>query len=297
MNSRLLYVLAAIVAVGGVFVLKFLSETPAASSPEEKIVSAQATSPQPSSSEESSPASTPVPTPNPEETSKNLVQRIQAELSSNKDPDSNIELKKLLDELVKIDPQAAAHLAESIPPGPLRGNVMRRVAQDWAVQDPQGAENWAGQLHDPDERIQTLSQVCYQVAQASPAQAVQDVQHLELKEQKNPVLYDVAQQWAAKDYPAAYAWASQQPPGEEKDQLMSRMVYVQSQTDPENAAKTVVEQISPGTVQTEAAITVIYQWAKTDMPGATAWVETFPPGPLRDRAEKELAGIAMSQKQ
>jgi len=57
----------------------------------------------------------------------------------------------------------------------------------------------------------------------------------------------------------------------------------------------VVKQIPPGLTQTEAAIMVVHQWALRDPAGAASWVESFPEGPIRDRAVNELKGLARLQ--
>ena len=54
----------------------------------------------------------------------------------------------------------------------------------------------------------------------------------------------------------------------------------------------VVEQIPPGSIQTEAVISVLHQWFLRDMAGAAAWVDQFPAGDLKVRAENEMSGIA-----
>lgn len=73
---------------------------------------------------------------------------------------------------------------------------------------------------------------------------------------------------------------------------MGRLAYVQSQNEPAAAANLVLEQIPPGPIQEEAAITVLHQWGGRDLASATAWADQFPPGTLRDRAEAELRGLA-----
>ena len=74
------------------------------------------------------------------------------------------------------------------------------------------------------------------------------------------------------------------------------MILVQAQTDPASAGALVAERMPPGPAQDEAAITVATQWARRDMDGAAAWVASFPPGPLQQRAEAQLAALAGEQK-
>ena len=170
---------------------------------------------------------------------------------------------------------------------------MRVVAQKWAAANPEAAAKWVARLADSNERDTMLSCVCFQVAEADPRQAIQ------ILEQQGPgndrremMLGNLAQQWAAQDLQAATTWASSYPAGENRDNLFLHIALAQSQTDPAEAAQMVAEQISPGPIQEEAAMSVLQKWAMQDMAGATAWAAQFPAGECYDRARTELAGIA-----
>jgi hypothetical protein len=167
--------------------------------------------------------------------------------------------------------------------------------RDWARQHPEEALTWA--LHQPDgpERHEVLADVCFQLAQSDPASAVSMAQQFHLGQGQGAVTENLIQQWAGEDINAAYSWLQEQPPGEEKDSLMMSIAFVWSQTNPADAAQLVVEQITPGTVQTEAAMTVLHQWAQQDISSAIAWANQFPAGSLRDRALAELSGIESRQ--
>lgn len=77
----------------------------------------------------------------------------------------------------------------------------------------------------------------------------------------------------------------------QKNHLFGRIAFVQSQTNPEEAAQLVVDQMSPGPTQIEAAISVMHQWALRDANAAMAWAEAFPPGDLLDRAINEVKNV------
>ena len=49
------------------------------------------------------------------------------------------------------------------------------------------------------------------------------------------------------------------------------------------------------TFQTKAAMSALFQWAARDLAGAKAWTDCFPPGPLRERAQNELAAMTARQ--
>src|SRR5205085_6627404 len=151
--------------------------------------------------------------------------------------------------------------------------------REWARQNPHEALNWlqsadAGQARDTVAEI-----VCARVAESNPAEAVS------LAERYaggcSNLLENLVHQWAGRHEPAATAYAISKPPGEERDRLLSRVAFTRSKENPIEAAKLVVEWISPGQVQNEAAISVLHQWALRDQNAALAWAQTFPDDGLR----------------
>ncbi len=195
--------------------------------------------------------------------------------------------------LMAVDSGAAASFAESLPAGPVREEALRRASQGWASKDPGKAEEWAAGLSDEIERQSVLSNVCTQVAQADAAKAIGIAERNGLD--ATEVADNLAQQWATQDFTAAAAWIRERPAGERREQMIMRLALVQSATAPAEAARMVVEEIPEGHIQTEAVISVIYQWARRDMAGAREWVGLFPESDLRTRAENELSNIAAYQ--
>jgi hypothetical protein len=103
---------------------------------------------------------------------------------------------------------------------------------------------------------------------------------------------DIALTWAGKDLADALSWAASQPAGNQRDEIMARVAFMESRTAPEAAANLVIDEIPPGPAQDEAVISVLHQWAIQDFASAKAWAELFPSGPVRERALAELSGIA-----
>jgi len=162
--------------------------------------------------------------------------------------------------------------------------------RQWAKRDPSAAWDWALKQPDDDRRVEMLEELCYQLAQdGDPARAVALADKLNLT--SHGTLANLEQQWAQNDLPAAREWAVAKPAGDGKNELLERVAFVWSSSEPENAAQFVVEKMSPGNAQTEAAISVLHQWALRDFKGAKAWVELFPEGEIRERAVNELAGV------
>ena len=220
-----------------------------------------------------------------------LVRRLNAAAQSG-DPAARNRFEVLLAKLMRRSPEAAARFAQSLGVGNPREQAMHRVTQLWAVQNPAGAENWARQLDDPAERASALKDVCFQLARTDAAQAVAKAENYHLDAASGTVLVNLVQQWAEQDSSGAAEWIKARPAGNEREQMLWRLAIVQCATAPAEAVRLVTEQIPAGPLQTEAAISVLHQWAIRDLAGARAWVALFPAGAIRDRAEVELSGVA-----
>jgi hypothetical protein len=161
--------------------------------------------------------------------------------------------------------------------------------REWARNNPTAALNWALKAEEGAQREAVVETVCPQLAQTDPAQAV------DLAERSGPscsnLLENMTLLWAQRDERSAYEWAANKPLGEERDRLLGRIAFAESASNPKEAARLVAEEISPGTAQEEAAVSVVYQWAQLDSNAAKAWAQSFPPGTLRDRAISEVENV------
>lgn len=201
-------------------------------------------------------------------------------------------LTKLLPVLVARDAHAAARFAELYTSRQMREPLLRGVAHLWAAQDAAGALAWAETLSDINERDATISDVCAQVALNDAARAVQMRERYAPSTEPDAALENFMQQWATQDLQAALQWTAARPQGKQRDLLLERIAFVQSQTEPSNAARLIVEHVPEGQVQTEAIMTVLHQWANRNPAAAAEWVDRFPQGALRQRANAELMAIA-----
>lgn len=195
-------------------------------------------------------------------------------------------------EWVRSDPAGASRFVETHGIASMREELLRQVSQLSAAQDSTTAENWAEQMADVTERNTALTDVCIQVAQANAPQAILIAERHSLDDAAAQVLENVVQQWAHQDFANAAAWVLQRPEGEQREQMISRLAVVEAQTNPAEAARLIAGQMSPGRAQEEAAMSVVNAWIQKDPGSAAAWVQCFPAGPIRDRAERELANAS-----
>lgn len=146
-------------------------------------------------------------------------------------------------------------------------------------------------MTDVEERRVTLAALCVRWAKTDPIDALALARELRLEDMSGAVQVDIIQQWAMKDLAAAYACVEKEPAGEQRENLLARVAFVWSQSQPSVAARLVTEQIAPGPAQAEAGISVLRQWALRDFAAARAWAERFP-ADIRERAFEELNSIS-----
>jgi hypothetical protein len=162
--------------------------------------------------------------------------------------------------------------------------------RDWARSYPNEALAWLSDAPDSKQRATIAEIVCPQLVRTNVEQAISLAERCYAGDTNvmQNLLDNLAQSWAERDESAAYAWATSKPPGENRDRLLQRIAYTQANSDPVSAARLVAEQISPGEIQSEAAISVLHQWAQRDTAAAMAWAQSFSVGDLHDRAIKEV---------
>lgn len=161
--------------------------------------------------------------------------------------------------------------------------------RDWVARDPYAAAEWAAQQPAGESRDAVLVAVCYEIANVNPAEAVALAEKHALT--NHATLANLAGQWAQQDLRAAHTWVLAKPAGEQRNELAARVGFVWSASEPSAAAEFVIREIPPGSTQTEAALSILHQWALRNFDAAAAWVELFPDGEIRDRAINELAGV------
>ena len=167
--------------------------------------------------------------------------------------------------------------------------------RDWARNFPAEALAWLQNAPDGTQRVAIAEIVYPQLAQTNAAAAVALAENSlggGASDVAQNLLDNLAQQWAGQDLQAASAWALAKPAGEQRDQLLQRIAVVEAKSNPAEAGRLISEQMSPGQIQSEAAISVLYQWTRQDAAAALVWAESFPPGDLRERAINEVKNVS-----
>ena len=228
------------------------------------------------------PAGEPVRKDRPQADPTELLERVRAAMAS----DDPATVFSHLAALVRADPQAAARFAESNHDAATREMFLHRVVQLWSGRDASAALAWAAVLTNPAERNALVTDVCLQLAERDPAEAVRA-----FGDHPQGGLEVLVQRWAERDFSAAREWALSRPAGEQRDHLVARIAFQQVHDSPLEAATLAADEIREGKTQTEAVMAVLHQWAKRDPAAAAEWIALFSEGGLRTRAANELEGI------
>ncbi|MEO5914559.1 MAG: hypothetical protein ABIS50_10030 [Luteolibacter sp.] len=189
------------------------------------------------------------------------------------------------------DPARALVQAFTLEIGSERENRIRDLLSAWALRDAEAALGWVSAVEDPAARRSARSTVCLAVAEKDPRRAVTlALAHGTDQDDDCGLLECLTMQWCEKESEAALNWTREQPPGEWRDRLLARASFVLSKSDPAEAAR-LVSGLEPGTVQDEAAMAVLHQWALKDSSAALRWAEAFSEPTLRERALAEISNL------
>ncbi len=169
-----------------------------------------------------------------------------------------------------------------------RDDSIRKLAQEWASEDPTSAEQWASNLPENADRTQALNLVCMTRAKHSPAEAISMAQR---NMTGGALVEDIVGRWASKDFAEASEWVTGSTTGDMRNSLLAKLALTRAESAPEEAATLVALSMREGQVQEEAAVSVLHQWLRKDPQAAAGWISTFPDGPLKERARTEIEGM------
>jgi hypothetical protein len=150
--------------------------------------------------------------------------------------------------------------------------------------DPKIAIGWLAKLQDPSEMNICRSAVCQRMIGVAPEAA------LSIAGSDDKLLTELAAAYVARSPQEGLDWIAAKSAPEKRDQLWAAGIQALADSSPEEAATLAVAKIEDASLQEEAVISALHQWVMRDRKAAAAWVELFPQGSLRKRAEGELFG-------
>lgn len=217
------------------------------------------------------------------------IPKLLSALRTGTTEQTTLALEVLLPDLMKRDITAAAELADGLEAWASREQVLLKIAGTWAEEDPDAALNWSRRLPDAGERQNCLVVICQKLSLSDPARAVALAETLP-NAGNFLLLAGLCGPWMAQDPEAAAEWIAKQGSTGVRDLCWMGGISELAKKSPEQAANLAVDKIESERFQTEAVISVLHQWVLQDRKAAAEWVELFPAGPLRTRAEGELKG-------
>ncbi len=199
--------------------------------------------------------------------------------------------------------------------GPMGGQgASAIIASEWARQDPAAAMAWASSL--TNGKGAAMSSVISEVAKTDPKKATEMLALMDPADRAG-AYRDVAAQYGASDFSSAQAWiqglpadeqagatasalkglASRDPQsafrelnqmasGASKDQAITLAISELGRMDPKAASDLITSQTSPLS-QRNSLRELMPTWTNQNPTAARAYIETFAPGPVRDRAAQE----------
>ncbi|HYC70706.1 MAG TPA: hypothetical protein VEB66_05835 [Opitutaceae bacterium] len=214
--------------------------------------------------------------------SDSLARETARRLETGDARDRDVAFDRLLPRLLATDPVEAAELVAGWPPGPLRVELLGRVARLWAAGDIRGAMTWVAGLPESD-RLFAAEGLLAQLSESDPAGALAASELFGVGRDDGRA-ERIMQLWTEQNPGEAIAWLEARPPDPTRDRLAARAAWARAQQDPADAAALALDLVAPGTAQDDALLGVIRHWAARDPAGALALVRTLPSGALQERS-------------
>lgn len=174
--------------------------------------------------------------------------------------------------------QMAAHLSSITDPQEARA-FATSLAQNWAVQDPLAAADWAMALEDPSVRNAALSSVVGSWTSDQPQRAAEWVLQLPAGPLRDQQMSQLTQTWAGFDPVGTADWLiGQRPPSPQLDPAIKGLVSSVMRVNPEGAM-TWAGAISNPRLRNNAMESVARQWMRQNPQQAAAYIaqSSLPP--------------------
>ena len=215
--------------------------------------------------------------------------RIEAALHGGDSAAAEAALRQDLPDLLEKEGAAfVQRLLAAAEPGAVRETSLRVCAILWPKLDPDAALVWAAQLPDAPERAEARTRIISSLAEFAPEEAMKAAMTENETAQGDILIANVAQAWARLDPAAARKWTLNLPPGARRDGCVARIAMAEAQSFPGDAARFALLRLPDGPVLDETILAIVHRWAGRNAGAARRWAESFPAGPLRERALREV---------
>jgi hypothetical protein len=189
---------------------------------------------------------------------------------------------------VQSDPGSAAKWASALPADANRRFALEAIAIAWGTRDPDAAARWAEGFSDEVERTEALTAIASEAVREDPLLAIELAGSLP-DAAMGEIIPRAAMEWAAQDSAAAMEWARQISGLSLRVSVLAGIATVWSEQDPASAAAMAVEELPAGRLQADTIVSIVQRWSQRAPADASAWVDQFPEGDLRDAAMESIA--------
>ena len=185
------------------------------------------------------------------------------------------------------EPRAAAEWTSALPAGARRRFALAVVALAWGASDPAAAAQWAGRLSDETERTEALAAIASEAVRSEPILALELACSLP-DAAMTELVPRAVMEWAVGEPVAAADWAGRISSVSLRATALAGIAVVWSERDPSAAATMAVQELPAGRLQADTIVSIVQRWGRQAPEEATAWVDQFPAGDLRDAAMESL---------
>jgi hypothetical protein len=209
--------------------------------------------------------------------------RLLSALRSTDPVEHTLALETLIPELIRRDNHGAMDLLVELKSWERREQALLVASREFGY-DPPVAITWLLRLGNQDEKAICRAAACRRMLETIPEAA------LSLAGPDDTLLEELTAAYVARSPEDGLRWIAEKAAPEKRDRLLASGIQALAARSPEEAASLAASGIEDPVLLEEAVISALHQWVLTDRQAAAAWVELFPEGPLRERAEGELFG-------
>ncbi len=195
-------------------------------------------------------------------------------------------LPTINDCLQRGDARAVVAQLSRLPASALRENVLATAIVRWSDEHFDAALQWALQLPAGERQAHALAHLGGRWLEIDAAAAMACAE--QLRGSAPQLAERLATEWAARDGPAAWAWADGITDNTARARIRAGVTATWAQHAPRDAAQR-AHQLPPGPERSEAIATVLMSWTLAAPVEAAVWAEQFAAGELAPMIYGQLA--------
>lgn len=197
-------------------------------------------------------------------------------------PAASMLATSMLSRWASQSPGDAAMWAESLPPGDPRIQAFQQVALAWSAKEFWESWNWAVDLPNDAAKNAAILSLAYELSRIDPQGAFEKSAILPEGPERSRLVEHAVANWAYTAPIEALRQVREIGNPELRNSALGSLAISWSETDPHSAATLVADAMEPGPAQDRAVASIVQRWAQQDPDAASAWIDTFPEGPLKE---------------